>query len=292
MIGRVRIAIVGFGLIGGSIARALRRAGAPGARDRWSSIAAWSRRPEVPRAALAEGVIDAAPADLGSTVEGADVVVLAAPPLACLDLLAAFAGALHGALLPGATITDVASTKRAIVARADALGLRFVGGHPMAGLERRGYEASDDALFVDRPWLVCPGAFAEPADVARIEGLALDCGARPVRLDPAVHDAATAAISHAPLVVSAALVEALAFGPDWPTAGSLAAGGWRDMTRLARGDPEMGAGIAVTNADEIARRLRALRAALDAWIAALEAEEPDAGAFAARFAAARDRLGR
>jgi prephenate dehydrogenase len=161
----------------------------------------------------------------------------------------------------------------------------------MAGLETSGYEAAEADLFVDRPWVVCPGAFAGMEDVARIERLAIDCGARPVRLDPAVHDGATAAISHAPLVVSAALVEALASGPEWPTAASLAAGGWRDMTRLARGDPEMGAGIVVTNADEVARRLRAVRAALDAWIGALDAERPDPAALAARLAAVRDRLG-
>ena len=291
MIGRVRIAIVGFGLIGGSIARALRRDGGTAAPDGPPSIAAWSRRPDGPRTALAEGILDAAPTDLGSTVEGADVVVLAAPPLACLDLIDELAGRLRGALDPGATVSDVASTKRAIVARADERGLRFVGGHPMAGLETRGYEAADESLFVERPWVVCPGAVAGPADVARIERLAIDCGARPVRLDPAVHDAATAAISHAPLVVSVALVEALTAGPDWPTAASLAAAGWRDMTRLARGGPEMGAGILVTNADEIARRLRAVRAALDAWIDALDAEEPDPAALEARLAAARDPLG-
>jgi prephenate dehydrogenase len=290
MIGRVRIAILGFGLIGGSIARALRSGGGAAIRDGRHSIAAWSRRPDGPRTALDEGVLDAAPADLGSTLEDAELVVLATPPLACLDLLDELAGRLRAALPPGATVSDVASTKRAIVARADELGLRFVGGHPMAGLEARGYAAADEGLFVGRPWVVCPGAVAGPEDVARIERLATDCGARPLQLDPAVHDAATAAISHAPLVVSAALVEALASGPEWPTAASLAAGGWRDMSRLAKGDPEMGAGIVATNADEVTRRLRAVRAVLDAWIDALDVEEPDPATLAARFAGARDRL--
>lgn len=291
MIDRVRIAIVGFGLIGGSIARALRRGGEATTQVERPSIAAWSRRSDGPRMALAEGIVDAAPTDLGSTVEDADLIVLAAPPLACLDLIDELAGRLRGLLPPSATVSDVASTKRAIVARADKLGLRFVGGHPMAGLETRGFEAADGGIFVDRPWVVCPGAVAGPADLARVERLATDCSARPVRLDPAVHDAATAAISHAPLLVSAALVEALASGPEWPTAASLAAGGWRDMTRLARGDPEMGAGIVATNADEVALRLRAVLAALEAWIDALETGEPDAAALEARLTAARDRLG-
>src|SRR5450759_4541358 len=122
MIAAVRIAIVGYGLIGGSIARALRRAGAPGEgradRPR-PAVAAWSRRPDGPRAMVAAGVLDAAPDSLVGVLEGADLIVLATPPLACLDLLDQIAGPLRPALASGATVTDVASTKRVIVERAD-----------------------------------------------------------------------------------------------------------------------------------------------------------------------------
>ena len=108
MIGRVRIAIVGFGLIGGSIARALgRREAAPTLGER-IELAAWSRTADGPQAALAEGVVQRAPATLGETLRGAELVVLAAPPLACLELLDGLAGPLADALATGATVTDVA----------------------------------------------------------------------------------------------------------------------------------------------------------------------------------------
>ena len=162
----------------------------------------------------------------------------------------------------------------------------------MAGLERTGYPAAVAGLFDDRPWVVCPGASAGPVDIDRVERLAIACGARPVRLDPAVHDDATAAVSHVPLVVSAALVEAMTGGPDWPVAVGLAAGGWRDMSRLASGDPAMGAGIAATNAGPIAAGLREVRAVLDRWLAELERADPDAETLRRRFETARERLER
>jgi prephenate dehydrogenase len=144
----------------------------------------------------------------------------------------------------------------------------------MAGRETSGYGAADAGLFRDRPWVVVDHG-APAADVAAVEDLATDCGARPLRLSAEAHDAAVAAISHLPLVVAAALVEAVAGDPaepraDWQLAANLAASGWRDATRLARGDVEMGAGILVTNADAVAARVRDLQAVLDAWLAALE----------------------
>jgi prephenate dehydrogenase len=288
----MRVAILGFGLIGGSIARALAvRAGGD-----WS-IAAWSPRGEGPHAAAADGSVDLAAADPGKAVAGADVVILAAPPLACLELLDQLAGPLRDALAPDVVVTDVASTKRRIVERATKLGLPFVGGHPMAGREATGYEAADAALFVDRPWVVCAdGAAAERVNI--VEQLARATGGRPVRMTAEAHDAAVAAISHLPLVVSAALVEAVSGirgreeDADWPAARMLAAGGWRDMTRLALGDVTMGAGIAATNDDMLADRIRALRAALGGWLEELERRGgPDPASLEARFAAVRAVLG-
>jgi prephenate dehydrogenase len=287
----MRVAILGFGLIGGSIARALAvRAGGD-----WS-IAAWSPGGAGPRAAAADGSVDLAAPDPGKAVAGADVVILAAPPLACLDLLDQLAGPLRGSLPPEAIVTDVASTKRRIVERAAAVGLPFVGGHPMAGLEATGYDAADAGLFAERPWVICPdGAPAERVHL--VERLVRATGGRPVRMSAEAHDAAVAAISHLPLVVAAALVEAVSGirggepDPDWPAARALAAGGWRDMTRLARGDAAMGAGIAATNEDMLANRVRALRAALGGWLEELERRGgPDPASVEARFAAVREAL--
>ena len=283
----MRLAILGFGLIGGSIARALHAAPDGGA---WT-ISAWSPTGSGPAAALRDGVIDRAAASIGEAVSGAELVVLSAPPLACLDLLDDLARS-HRAAVGNAIVTDVASTKNVIATRAAGLGLRFVGGHPMAGRETSGYDAADADLFADRPWVVLADAPAE--DAAVVERLATACRARPVRLTAADHDAAVAAISHLPLVVSAALVEAVAGSPGeprpgWPTASALAASGWRGMTRLARGDVAMGAGIAATNSAAIAARIRDVQVVLADWLTDLEQRDVSAVAerAAARLAAAR-----
>jgi prephenate dehydrogenase len=286
----VRVAFLGLGLIGGSIARAVRADAAGG----WT-IAAWTPRGAGPREAAAAGLLDLAAGTIEAAVDGADLVVLAAPPGECLALLDELAGPASAFLAPDAVITDVASTKGMIVHQATTLGLRFVGGHPMAGREATGFGAADADLFRDRPWVLVAGR-ADDAAVARVEALAKACGANPFRLDARAHDTYVAAISHMPLVVAAALVEAVAgTGPDprsdWAWAEALAAGGWASMTRLARGDATMGAGIAATNAPAIATRLRDVRAVLDEWLALLEATDgPDELALHARFAAARARL--
>ncbi len=294
----MKVTFLGLGLIGGSIARAIHAGG-------WT-VSAWTPGGRGPSAALAAGVADLAPRDLATAVSGADLVVLAAPPTACLALLDALAGPAGGSLGP-AVITDVVSTKALMVARAAALGLRFVGGHPMAGREVSGFDAADENLLRDRPWVVVPAATgpnADPEAIDRVEALARACGARPVRMDAAEHDAAVAGVSHLPLVLAAALVEAVAGGPGgpaapgWEAAASLAATGWAGATRLARGDPEMAAGIAATNAGPLAARLRAVRGRVDEWLALLDAPAgdspgglPDEAVLRDRFERARARLG-
>jgi prephenate dehydrogenase len=300
----MRIALLGFGLIGGSIARALRAvpAAGSGSGGPWS-VVAWSPSGAGPRAAEQAGDIERAAATAPEAVAGAALVVLAGPPPACLGLLDRLADTWRDALAPGAVITDVASTKGAIVARAADLGLRFVGGHPMAGRETSGYVASTADLFLDRPWVIVPGDDAEAVGI--VERLVTATDARPLHMSAADHDRAVAGVSHLPLLVSAALVEAVAGTGgralaargtpddpgDWAMASRLAASGWRDMTRLARGDVEMGSGIAVTNGPAIAARLRDLIAVLETWLRELERDEgPDAAAIADRLRTARDRL--
>lgn len=289
----MHVAFVGFGLIGGSIARAIR---ADHADSAWT-IAAWSPSGDGPAEAVADGVIDRAAATPTDVLADADLVVLAAPPTACLAALDDLAGPWHVALPSDAVITDVASTKVAILEHADAAGLCFVGGHPMAGLDSTGYAASRADLFVDRPWVVIPGRVAGDRDVDRVTTLVAACRARVTRLAAADHDRAVAGISHLPLIVAAALVEAVAgigTGPPnqgWPIAAGLAAGGWRDMTRLARGDPQMGAGIAVTNASGIGERLRDLAAVIEDWRQEIERTGgPDEATVHDRLEAAKTRL--
>jgi prephenate dehydrogenase len=290
----MHLGFIGFGLIAGSVARAVR---ANPATPDWT-IVAWSPTGTGPASALAEGIIDTAARTPESAIDGTDLVVLAAPATACLELIDRLAGPWRDHLPGTAVVTDVASTKARLVERADAAGLRFVGGHPMAGLEQTGFASSAAGLFRDRPWIVVPGALASPADIARVEALASACSAQPIVMDADAHDRAVAGVSHLPLVASVALVEAVSgvtnadtgagSVPEWPIAAGLAAGGWRDMTRLARGDPAMGAAIVVTNAEALAARVRDLRAALDAWLAELERPGgPDEVAVTRRLETAR-----
>jgi prephenate dehydrogenase len=292
----MHVALLGLGLIGGSIARAIaaeRGAGpdAVGEDEPGHRVVAWTPGGAGPRRALAEGVIDAAVDDPGTAVAGADLVVLAAPPLACAELLRRLGTDLRPFLPPGATVTDVASTKALLVRTAREAGVPYVGGHPMAGRETSGFGAADASLFRGRPWVI-----AEPVaggDPALVRALALACGARPVEIEAERHDRLVAAISHLPILTSVALVEAVAGTPgatveDWPAAAALAASGWRDTTRLARGDVTMGTEIAATNAAALAARLRDFRDRLDEWLAILEAPGgPDPELIRHRLAAAR-----
>ena len=278
----MRVAILGLGQIGGSVGRALIAAGDP-----WR-VSGWTRSPEALRAAEADGFETAA--TIADACAGADVVVLAVPPLACLDLLDTLAGPERGSLAPDVVITDIASTKAAIVDRAAGHGLRFVGGHPMAGREGSGYGASDPGMFADRPWIVTTPQPDDAEAKARVEALAQACGGEIVHLGAAEHDAAVAAISHLPLVLAGALVEAVASGPDWPLERRLAAGGWASMTRLARGDVEMGTGILATNGPVVAEHVRRFRDVLDGWLAELETAPPGVAGLRDRLASARARL--
>jgi prephenate dehydrogenase len=286
----MRIAFLGLGLIGGSVARALRASPAYAGTE----LVAWTPSGLGPARALEEGILDGVAAQPADAVRGAAVVILAAPPLACVDLVRRLGGDLRGSLAPDATVTDVASTKAALTAAAAAAGVPYCGGHPMAGRETSGFGAADGALFRGRPWVVTEAVGG--GDPAVVQRIALACGAEPVELDAERHDRLVAAISHVPLLASVALVEAVAGtatepGPGWTEAAPLAAGGWRDATRLARGDATMGAEIAASNAEAIATVLRRYRERVDEWIALLEAPGgPDPRVLGDRIAAARDRL--
>jgi prephenate dehydrogenase len=286
----MRIALLGLGLIGGSIARALREI-EPGDGALW--IGAWTPGGQGPKAAVASGVIDLAAGTPGIALEGADLVVLAAPPRACVALLERLGRELRPCLAEGVTVTDVASTKAVLLGAARAAEVPYVGGHPMAGREASGFSAADGSLFRGRPWVITEAVGGGDPDAVR--DLARRCGARVVDLDAATHDRLVAAISHLPLLTSVALVEAVAGtgapAPDWPAASSLSATGWRDTTRLARGDVTMGAEIAATNARAIAAHLRVYRERLDEWLALLEAPGgPDMALIRDRLVAAKARV--
>jgi prephenate dehydrogenase len=248
-----RLAIVGVGLLGGSLAKAAR------ARGLASEIVGVGRDAGRLEAGRRDGVLDRITTDLGEGVRDADVVVLGAPVLAILPLLDAVA-AVSG---PETIVTDVGSTKGAIVAAAARCpGLRFVGSHPMAGSERSGYAHARADLFEGATVIVTPSEASEPAAVKRVVALWEAAGAgRVVTLDPDTHDRAVAAISHLPHLAAFALVDAVArFEPG---AFDVAARGFRDTTRVAAADPTMWEEIFLDNREAVLAGLEVFRAALD-----------------------------
>ncbi len=274
------VAVVGLGLMGGSLAAALT------SRDACAHVVGISRSATSLRTALDMHIIHAGTCDLGAGVAGADVVVLATPITDIIRKL----GTIGPLLRPGTVVTDVGSTKRCIVQAMEALPnhVRPVGGHPMCGKETSGLAVADQTLYVDKTWVLTPLLRSEEAAVGLIEQMVRSVGARPLRLAPERHDRLTAAISHLPYALSVALVnsaEALADGDD--LAWRIAASGFRDTSRLAGSDLTMMADILMTNRDHV---LDGLRLAGE-QIATLERclEESDAEALQATLRAARRR---
>ncbi len=246
---RPRVAVVGLGLIGGSLARALTRAG---------YTVAGVDRPAVARAAKAARAVARSTPRIEEALAVADVVVLAAPPAVNLRLLPRVARAAR----PGLVVTDVGSVKGPIGRAADRLGLAFVGGHPMAGNERSGFAASSARLFRGRAWILCPGHRAPVDAVASVKRLARAVGARPVRMSAAEHDRTVAFLSHAPQLVSWALVDAARADPVARRRLAVAGPGFAGMTRLAASPPALWRDILAQNRREVDRAVGALLRAL------------------------------
>ncbi|MEX2148225.1 MAG: prephenate dehydrogenase/arogenate dehydrogenase family protein [Candidatus Rokuibacteriota bacterium] len=250
-----RLAIVGVGLLGGSVARAARARGLAG------HITGIGRDRERLAPARKDGTLDAVTTDVAEGVRAADLVVLAATVLANDGLLAQ----VWQAAPPGAVVTDVGSTKRGIVAAAARLGgrprARFVGSHPMAGSERSGYAIARADLFDGAIVIVTPTEATDPEAVKTVVGFWEAAGARVATMDPDAHDRAVAAISHLPHVVAWALVDAVARFE--PAAMEVAARGFKDTTRIAASDPLVWKEILLANREAVVASLRAFRAALD-----------------------------
>ena len=229
-----RIAIVGVGLIGGSIAKAAERA--------WPAI-------EVVCVDAGQGI---------ETVAGADLVVLAAPVLANIARLTE----LPPHLAPHSIVTDVSSTKRLIAAAADAIpGVHFIGGHPMAGSADGGAGNARADLFDRRPWILTPTAGHTDA-LQRLEAFVIGLGGVPHIMSAELHDRFVAAVSHLPQLAASALMHAA--GTLAGDAGlEIAGAGLRDTTRLAASPPGIWRDIAATNHD-------LLRDAIDTLVATLQ----------------------
>jgi prephenate dehydrogenase len=240
-----RIAIIGIGLIGGSLALALKRA-----QIESLEIVGCDTERGVAGRARKQGAIDHEARDATSAARGAAIVAVATPISQLRDVFEAIAPALE----EGAIVTDTASTKRDPLRWAAELlpeHVSFVGGHPMAGKEQPGLDAADAALFEGRPWAITPSMGASEGAIRAVEGLVATVGARPVIIDGAEHDSYVAAVSHLPLVASTALFTLASQSQAWPDLATLAGPGFRDLTRLASTDPGLSHDICLTNRENL-----------------------------------------
>ncbi|HEV3424361.1 MAG TPA: prephenate dehydrogenase/arogenate dehydrogenase family protein [Paraburkholderia sp.] len=282
-----KLVIFGVGLIGGSLARALRERGeVAGAR----TVIGVGRTAASTARALELGVIDATAAlgddeALRAALSGADLVLLAAPVAQTQPLLERIAPFLDAATV----VTDAGSTKSDVVAAARAaLGERigqFVPGHPIAGRESSGVDAALPDLYVGRNVVLCALPENTPAAVGRVAAMWRATGAAVHDMTPEQHDRVFASVSHLPHVLSFALVEQILNSPDAALKFSFAAGGFRDFTRIAASSPEMWRDVCVANRAALLDELDAYTAVLARLRTAIDAA--DGAALEAVFARSR-----
>ena len=240
-----RLAVIGVGLIGGSLARALREAGEVG-----EVVGCGRGRPNLEKA-VELGVIDRYSHKVGEAVLGADMVFLAVP----LGAMSVTFSAMHGHLMEEAVITDGGSAKASVVKACQAafgeLPAGFVPGHPIAGTEYSGVEASFSELYHKRMVILTPTEMTSPRALARVEEMWHCCGAQVTRMEVTHHDEVLAATSHLPHMLAYSLVDALARMKENDEIFRYAAGGFRDFTRIASSNPVMWRDICIANREAL-----------------------------------------
>jgi prephenate dehydrogenase len=260
-----RVAVIGLGLIGGSFVKAVRHAGIT------DTIIGYDRAADTMSAALADGAIDTGAETLHVAVAHADVVVLATPVRVILSLLEDIAPV----LAPHCKVFDLGSTKREIVAAMNRLPpyVSAVGGHPMAGKTSGGWGATDGTLFHNAPFALCATERTPAVEGSWAEFMVRAIGAKPLFLDPAEHDEAVAGVSHLPYILSSTLVRA---AQPTGAAAQLAAGSYRDTSRVSAHDPRMYGDILLTNRDNVLAAIRRAKSILGDLETALEANDEEA----------------
>jgi prephenate dehydrogenase len=240
-----RLCIIGVGLIGGSLARALRRAGTVG------EIVGSSRNAHHLQRAVALGVIDRYDTDAAQAVRGADMVFVSVP----LGAMRGVFEQIRGTLAADAVVTDGGSAKGCVVRDAEAvwgaLPAWFVPGHPIAGTERSGVEASFAELYRGKRVILTPTGATAPEALERVKAMWASAGSVVREMDVRHHDEVLAATSHLPHVLAFTLVESLARLSEQREIFEYAAGGFRDFTRIASSDPVMWRDICLANRDAV-----------------------------------------
>lgn len=262
-----KIAIFGVGLIGGSLALCLK--GKPGL-----TVVGHSHRPESLKRIMERGVVDAATLSMEEAASDADFIFLCVP----VGNLEEYLEKLNNLpLKPGCIITDVGSTKAAVAARAASLsrpGVHFIGGHPMAGSERSGVEAASTLLFENAYYVLTPSSDVPEEAYERLERLLAYTKAQIVRVDPVMHDEIVGAISHLPHIIAVALVNQVC---DYNSSNGLyrmlAAGGFRDITRIASSDPVIWRDILFSNRQVLLHLLKDWNQEIGGFISLLEDQD-------------------
>ncbi|MBP7604713.1 MAG: prephenate dehydrogenase/arogenate dehydrogenase family protein [Spirochaetes bacterium] len=251
-----RVSVVGLGLLGGSLCRALKEA------DASVHITAFARDVARLSRALSDGMIDRALPVGELSPAGFDLVVIASPVLSSIESLEKLLG--HPEI-GGCLIIDVGSVKAPLVALADAHmnGARFVGCHPMAGSEKSGYEHSSGALYRGASVIITPGKKNTEDDVRAVERFWTSLGARTVRSGAEEHDRLVAVTSHMPHLAACAVADLVADTAAGTDITPFIGNGFRDLTRIAMGSPDLWTDIEAANAENIVRAIDELTARLE-----------------------------
>lgn len=240
-----KLCVIGIGLIGGSLARALRKAGAV------NEIVAAGRDEAHLQRAKELGVIDSYTTNLAEAVNGADIIVLAVP----LGAMQSVMSQIKDHISTSAVLTDVGSAKSSVINDAQTvfgeLPVNFVPGHPIAGTEQSGVEASFAELYENRRVIVTPHEQSSVAATDKVKAMWQACGAEVIEMNPLHHDEILAATSHLPHMLAFTLVDVLARMDDSQEIFDFAAGGFRDFTRIASSDPNMWHDICLANHDAL-----------------------------------------
>ncbi len=235
---------LGMGLIGGSIAKSLRKL------EPDATILAYTRHRERLEKAVKDGVLNRVSETLTADVPASDIIFLCAPTGTNLSNLKIIAPLVHEKAL----ITDVGSVKHDIQKAADFLGIsrQFLGGHPMTGKETTGYESADEQILENAYYILTPSTQTRSGDLAFMIDLVKGVKSIPLIIDPMYHDYAAAAISHLPHLIAASLVDLVrTHDNEEQFMKTIAAGGFKDITRIASSDPDMWANICKSNRENI-----------------------------------------
>jgi len=264
-----KVSIIGLGLIGGSLAKAL------GERTEVSDILAVNPDMEPINQALRDGSITGGFTEMNEHVWSSDVIFICTPVNYALQYLDAMAGKLR----PGCVVTDVCSTKEVIINHVNNMADPpcFIGGHPMAGTEKSGYAASFSHLFENAYYILTPCRTTTETAMDLISGLVRAIGGMPVILDASEHDRITGSISHVPHVIASALVN-LVKAMDSPDGKMhmLAAGGFKDLTRIASSSPEMWEHIISSNRKQVKKILEAYIQILSTFVKSIDLQDSKA----------------